>query len=238
MPQRTPLVLLGPALALLAFAACRGAPKPLEHRSNVPTEDGLYLIRSATNHTVYVRPGVRLRDYSELIVDPFTVSYAVVPDAGKHGDAHVRTLEPDAEARLTSELRSAFVNEMKRSAYFRIVDAPGPAAVRVQGWVYDLAIEAPDREDPRNFPLCFGTMDLILNVRDSSSATALARVSDRIAVSCKREEKQLYYSATWLDVKGSFRPWASFLRTSLDELHDLPDLPAGPAAPPHSDAGP
>ena len=230
MPQRTLPVLLAAALTLLGFAACRGgAPKPLEYGSNVPTEDGLYLIRSATNHTVYVRPGARLRDYSEVIVDPFSISYAVVPDVGNHGDAHVRTLEPHAEARLTGELRSAFEKEMRRSAYFRVVDAPSPAAVRVQGWVYDLAIEAPDREDPRNFPLCFGTMDLILNVRDSRSATALARVSDRIAISCERQDNQLYYAATWLDVRGTLRPWASFLRTSLDELHELPDLPAAPA---------
>jgi Protein of unknown function (DUF3313) len=234
MPQRCLPVLLGAALALLSLAACRGAPPRVEYGSDVPTEDGLYLIRNATNHTVYVRPGARLRDYSELVVDPFSVSYAVAPGASQPGGAQVRTLDPDAEARLIGELRFSFIQEMKRSSYFRVVDAPGPAAVRVQGWLYDLAIEAPDREDPRNFQLCFGTMDLILNVRDSRSATALARVSDRIAVSCEREGDQLYYAATWRDMRGMLRPWASFLRASLDELHELPSLPAAPAAPPHT----
>ena len=91
--------------------------------------------------------------------------------------------------------------------------------------------------DPRNFPLCSGTLNLILAVRDSRTAQALARVSDHIAVSCERESTDLYYRATWRDAKGALRPWASFLRASLDELHELPDLPARIAAARASDEG-
>jgi hypothetical protein len=230
MQQRTLAAVL---CALLALAACGGrTPAPVEYRSAVPTPDGLYLIRSAPNHRVYVRPGARISSYSEILVDPLMVSYAMPAQTDGQGPAHVRTLDPEAEAKLTSILRRAFVDEMKRGHAFRLVEAPGPAALRVQGWIYDLVIEEPYRGDPRNFPLCFGQMNLILDVRDSRTAQSLARVSDLIAVSCDRGSSDLYYTASWRDVKGALRPWASFLRASLDELHQMPDLPAPPAEQP------
>lgn len=226
MTQRTLPAMRCALATLLALAACSTPTN--KYASEKPTEDGLYLIRSAPSHNVYLRPGARIQNYTAVVVDPFMVSYAMASDVGDAGPAQVRTLDPEAEARLTSTLRDAFIQEMKRSRYFRLVEAPGPEVLRVQGWIYELVIDEPYRGDPRNFPLCFGTMNLILAVRDSLTAQALARVSHRIAVSCELSSNRLFYTASWLDTKRAFRPWASFLRVSLDELHEIPDLPAAP----------
>jgi len=227
------LCALGALLGLVAcHSAAPAAPPRVEYQSNQPTADGLYLARSAPSHTVYLRPGAQIRRYTEVIVDPFMVSYAMSPSSGDQAPAPVRTLDPYAEARLTGLLRDDFLRELSRSQSFRVVETPGPMVLRVQGWIYDLEIEEPYRQDPRNFPLCFGKMNLILNVRDSLTAQALARVSDHIAVSCTREHGELYYEASWKDMKGMLHPWASFLSDSLDELHEIADLPAAPGESP------
>ena len=198
------------------------------------TEDGLYRIRAdnarpQSNHVVYLKPGAELQRYTEVIIDPFMVSYAVASGEANKSAAPVRTLDPADEARFTSLLRSAFVDAMGESRYFRVVEEPGPTALRVQGWIYELTIEAPYRDDPRNFPLCAGQMNLILNVRDSRTAEPLARVDDRLAISCKLASNKLYYYASWPHVKSEVRStWGSFLRGSLDSLHELPDLPTAP----------
>lgn len=226
MQQRSVPAVLGALVAMLAAAGCRTEPSPTIEYSRESTEDGLHLTRTATDHTVYTRPGARIQSYTEIVIDPFMISYAPAPDAAGGGSAAVRTLDPEAEARFTAILREAFVQEMERSEYFRVVEQPGAATLRVQGWIYELAVHEPYRDDPRNFPLCLGEMNLILNVRDARTAEPLARINDRLAISCRLASTKLYYFATWRGIEGAMRDWGSFLRASLDELHALPDLPA------------
>jgi hypothetical protein len=84
-------------------------------------------------------------------------------------------------------------------------------------------------------------MTLVLTVRHSETAEALARVADRIKLSCARPHAR-FYTARWADVKAALHPWASFLRLWLEELHEtrLPSSSSSspPSASPHAQVMP
>lgn len=207
------------ACIAVALSACLGTDA-VEFEPGPPTADGLRIAKDTGKHTVYLKPGARINAYSEVVIDPIMVSYTKAADDAEPGRA--LTLDTETEQKLGAELRRIFIQEMQWSPYFEIVESSGPGVLRVQGWLYDLVVREPPREDPRNFPLCFGEMTLILDVRDSQTAQALARVADRVTLSCAREKRALVYTASWSDVRRSLRPWARFLRQSLDGLYELP----------------
>jgi hypothetical protein len=196
-------------------------PEPGPARFGIATPSGLQEVEGRDRRRIFLRPGVRMSDYSEVLVDPFMVSYA---NPGGSTEGSVRTLDRKTEERFTDTLREAFVDEMKRSREFELVEQPGPEAIRVQGWVYDLVVEEPPRDDPRNFPLCFAEMTMVLTVRHAETAQALARVADRVRLSCAAERRALFHTADWKDVRAALRPWGAFLRHWLQDLRELPPV--------------
>jgi hypothetical protein len=197
-------------------------PERVGSRFDISTPEGLKEVEANNGYRVFLRPGIRLEDFSKVLVDPFSVSYARPRDMQEGAGAAVRTLDRETEARLLRTLQDAFVDEMKRSRDFELVEEPGPETLRVQGWLYDLIVEEPPRDDPRNFPLCFAEMTVILTVRHSETAQTLGRVADRVHLSCGAERHARFQTADWSDVRDALRPWARFLRRWLSEIRELP----------------
>lgn len=207
-------------LAMLSTTGCSWpAPASIGYDPGPPSIDGLRRVDTNGKFIAYLKPGVRLEDFTQVLVDPFSVSYASPREAP---DSVVTTLDPETEQRLTDVLRDAFVEEMQRSRPFDLVDQPGPKALRVQGWLYDLVVDEPPTDDPRNFPLCFAEMTVVLTVRHSQTAQALARVGEKVQLSCASDnQRALFHTATWKDVSDGVKPWARFLRFWLEEIREM-----------------
>ena len=122
-----PLLLLGPMLGTLGCGP--RVPDPITLVPGRPTPIGLRRVETEEPGVVFVRPGVRMSDYSELIVDPFMLSYTSERDPG---DESVRTLDPETEERFLKVVHRAFVNRMRYSEGFELVDRPGPRALRTK----------------------------------------------------------------------------------------------------------
>lgn len=209
------------SFAIVAVVACSGRPPAtIEFESDATTTDGLRLVKGTKNPQVFLRPGIQMKDYSSILVDPFMVSYTNPRD---EPEEPVRTLDVETEERLTDLLRDLFIKKINFSKAFDLGEKPGPKAIRVQGWLYDVIVEEPPRDDPRNFPLCFAEMRVILTVRHSETAEALARVVDRVKLSCAAEQRALFHTARWVDVKAALTPWATFLRDWLEDLREISD---------------
>jgi len=222
-------VLLSTSAAIVAVVGgCFGpSPEPADPRFGIATPEGLQQLESRDGRLIFLRPGVELDRFERVLVDPFAVSYANPRDASEPGP--VRTLDAPTEARFTDSLRSAFIDQLGRSRIYALSTEPGPEAIRVQGLIYDLVVEQPPHDDPRNFPICFAEMTLVLTVRHAETAEALARVADRVKLSCAKPHAR-FYTARWADVKADLRPWASFLRDWLEDLHETPS-PAATTTP-------
>jgi len=214
--RRAAIGLAMTGLGVFVAACFGGGSEPSDPRFGITTPEGLRQVESRDGRLIFLRPGVDLDDFERVLVDPFAVAYANPRDASEPGP--VRTLDSQTEARFTETLRSAFIDQLGRSRFYALSTEPGPEAIRVQGLIYDLVVEQPPHDDPRNFPICFAEMTLVLTVRHSETAQALARVADRIKLSCA-EPHARFYTARWADVKAALRPWASFLRRWLEELH-------------------
>lgn len=205
------------ATSVAVFGGCFGrSPEPADPRFEIATPEGLRQLESRDGRLIFLRPGIELDAFERVLVDPFAVSYANPRDASE--PEPVRTLDASTEARFTDTLRSAFIDQLGRSRVYALSTEPGPEAIRVQGLIYDLVVEQPPHDDPRNFPICFAEMTLVLTVRHSETAEALARVADRVKLSCARPHAR-FYTARWADVKAALYPWARFLRLWLEELH-------------------
>jgi hypothetical protein len=192
----------------------------MEFESEEMTVDGLRLVKTTRGHQIFLKPGTYMRDFDSILVDPFMISYT---NPGGAAEGPVRTLDDETEEHLIILMRDMFIDQMSRSKGFDVVEQPGPRTIRVQGWLYDVVVEEPPREDPRNFPLCFAEMRAILTVRHSETAEPLARVVDEVKLSCAARKHARFHSAQWKDVeKAALKPWATFLRNWLEELRELP----------------
>lgn len=195
-------------------------PDPITLVPGRPTPIGLRRVETDETGVVFVRPGVQMSDYSELIVDPFMLSYTSERDPG---DESVRMLDPETEERFKKVVHRAFVNRMRYSEGFELVDRPGPSALRVQGWLYDLIVEEPPTRDSRNFPLCFAEVTIVLTIRDSQTARPIAEVGDRTQLTCPMNPEG-FASTTWTSVGKGVDVWAKRLRRWLEDLHALPPI--------------
>jgi hypothetical protein len=188
------------------------------------TADGLRLAVDERHSRVYLKPGAELGEFSQLLIDPFMVSYARASDAG---EGPVRILDRETEERLAVLVHESLKGRMKRSREFDLVEEPGPQALRVQGWLYDVAVGEASAGDSRNSALCFTELDLILTVRHSQTAQALARVLQRARVSCANDRKSQFQAAQWKGVEEGLEPWIERVSRSLEDLRGL-SLPADP----------
>jgi len=231
MPRARSLVSALLLCALLApfVLACGGrTPEPIEFEPGAATPEGLRRVKREGPYVVYLKPGARIQEYSEILVDPFMISYwSGFQPLGSEPPV-IRTLDAETEAKLSGAMRDAFVKSMQRSRHFSMARDPGPRALRVQGWIYDLVVGESGGSNPRNVPLCFAEISLILTVRGAETAQALALVAHRFEMVCDSEG--YLDTRNWTDVTRAMEPWARFLRDHLDELHELTAVPVPSAA--------
>jgi hypothetical protein len=115
--------LLTLALAALALGACTArAPQPIDSESDAATRRGLRRAWSDGEQVVYVVPGAHLDRYSEVLVDPFMISYTTEPRPAGSEPQPIRTLDRETEAKLAGAMREAFVKSLKRSRHFSVVE--------------------------------------------------------------------------------------------------------------------
>lgn len=229
--------------AAVAVAACStsSSPPPIEYqtRGELPvTADGLHRIRSMRVAAVYLKPGASFTTYKQIVIDPVTVSYKSPP---RKATASNRSrgnfaLTDDDMARFKRTFQEVFEEELAKSEDYQLVKESGPDALRVEGHIVDLVVDAPpQRGATYDFVMKAGEMTLIMDVRDSITGEPLARVADRRAVRpAAGSSSTLYYSTpvrSWGEVRRRFQQWASLLREGLDELNQLPEVPLPPETP-------
>jgi hypothetical protein len=218
------------ALAVLAAACGSSGPPRIDYEEGdaATTADGLRRVRSYRVGAAFVRPGASLESYRRIKLADVTVSYKRPPRVESD-----RALEQHAGSR-GNEFQKIFEDELRKSEVFEVVDEAGPDVLLVAGHIVDLVVEAPGEGSAgrdRVWVKQSGEMTLVLDVRDSQSNAALARMADRRAVQAGggntpyRSDAVSNTSA----VRTLFRRWARQLRDALDGLHQLPEIPEAPS---------
>jgi hypothetical protein len=222
--------------ALLLFTLACVSPHPsgidyVDGEGSV-TSDGLHQIAWEPFGATFVRPGARLQNYHQVIIDPVTLAYEKKPSPGRIA---YNSIEPNYKlsARAQASMRTSFAEALERqlilSGRFEAASKRGEGVLRIRGHIFDIAIMAPPMADqpPDSSTIVAnsGHMTLALDLVDSATGQTLLRVAERKAI---RDERKFYVSdpvAQSGALREIFGRWARKLLLEIDQLSALGEIP-------------
>lgn len=228
--DRYPLRLLG-LLALLLATCSPHNLVPVEYEREVMSPDGLVKLRSYRNGATYVHPGTRLGDYSKILIEPVQVAYK--DPSSPRGSRNPLAGGPyELSEQQTQQLRRtfqhAFEKTVAKSEIWTLAETPASDTLRVRAFIIDLVVEVPPERAGRNrtYRQQSAEMTLILDVSDSATHEALARMRDHhlLGTNSGGRHHELRLLANNGGLRALFGKWARLLTASLEELHELPEI--------------
>ncbi len=215
VPMRLLRVLVVGCLVATSLA---GAATPPE------TWDGLEYRKTKGLDAVYVRPGVEIKVYKNLVLAPVQVAFDKDWDPNRNSRGMAGRLSSDDMQKIrddmASEFRRIFGEELAAAGY-DIVAKPLDDTLVVAAGLADVYINAPDKMTAGrsiSYTMNAGRMTLVMELRDGPTGQLLARVVDRYA------GKQTGFATIANSVTNSaeFRravtDWAKRLVKGLDKL--------------------
>lgn len=206
------------AVLIVAMSGC--ASQPQKPPAEV-TWDGLALVERAGLDRVYVRPGANLSQYRRVILRDPSVSFDQNWKPFEERKETGSKVDPNVISReVEKSFREITVRELQKGGY-EIVTSPDEDVLRVVPSITDLYVTFPDPSssaavvDP-------GHMTLVVELRDSATNTALARVIDHAEQS---SEDRLEFGSSTPNRAAAERimnKWAVTLREALDRAHAAP----------------
>lgn len=177
MERKAYLVMVAALGAATALAAPYGATAPA-------TYDGLVAVQVRNLDQSYVRPDAGLARYQKVLIDPVTVEFSKEWERSVNDPRYTTRIRPEDARRVadqtTANLGGILADALTARGY-QIVTAPGPGVLRLSPHVTDLYVNAPDVFPPgntRSFARDAGEATVTLEVRDASSGTLVAVISD------------------------------------------------------------
>ena len=188
------------------------------------TWDGLEYRKTKGMDAVYVRPGVEIKAYRNLVLAPVQVAFDKNWDPNRNSRGMAGRLSSDDMQQIrddmASEFRRIFGEELAAAGY-DVVAKPLDDTLVVAAALADVYINAPDNVTSgrsHTYTMNAGRMTLVMELRDGPTGQLLARVVDRYA------GKQTSYATIANSVTNSaeFRravtDWARRLVKGLDSL--------------------
>lgn len=211
------------ALLLMLLAACESQPQDLKLGSE-ESFDGLRIVKNTTAHRVWVQEDLDLSGYDQMILQGAGIKYRHVREANTRVSRSSRRefpVTPEQRNRLQALAEEVFRTELANSERFTITETPGANVLLVEGALIDVVSFVPPDPIGRgdNFLSRIGEATLVVQVSDSLSGEALARMVDRRGadpVTMQRSSTPFNRS----EMRRLLSRWARQLRDGLDTLHD------------------
>ncbi len=222
----TSLQALAASAVLCLVAGCTTSTPTIDTSDDAEaTFDGLYPVQDGRADQAWMRPDVDLSKYSKIRLQGVGVQYRPGGESGRtyasRTNADHYEVTEEQRAAFEEVMREAFREELAQSKHFTIVDENGPDVLLIRGGLLDVVSYVPP--DPigrgRVFLSSVGEATLVLEISDSITQTALARVVDRRAaedMSGQLREANRVTNRT--EVRRLAKYWGTRLRESLDDL--------------------
>ena len=219
------------AAAGIAAACATGAGIDYATGPGATTGDGLRRLRWSPHGAEFVRPGAEFASYRQVLIEPLSIT--TPPDAERPRMAPTPSFPPtpaylDGMRRIFGEV---FAREFGRGG-ISVATEPGPGVLRISALVSDLVLTA--RLDPEADPdtneliSSFGTLTLLIDVRDAATGVPLLRSVDRASIA--RDSVQgVSRNSTGANLSAQrmlFANQALLLRQRLQELQRSGSPPA------------
>ena len=223
------IMLAAGALACLLASGCV-SKKEDQAQKPPPTWDGLELVEREGLDSVYARPGASLAAYKRVTLRHAEVSFDQNWEPFKDPVMQSRKVDPN---RISADVTDAFDEMLLRELqqhHYDVVASPDDDVLRVVPTITDLFVKFADptgADDGDALLLDVGHMTLVLELRDSMTNTALARVVDRL----EESGANLPVGTSLKSAAAAERilsKWAVALRTALDRAHAPPPADGKP----------
>jgi hypothetical protein len=204
-------------MTLLGLVALTCAT-PFAGRAAAPFEmsdDDLYRRESQVFEQLWVRKHFDVRGYHAVMFAPSFIQYRP-PES----TATATVITARQKELLQEIVDTAFREELAKSRYFALANAPGPDVMMVRGDLLDVASYVPENasaeQDQLTVP-AVGEAILVLELHDSISTAIMVRASNRVAAKSKPDG--LTADQT---VRAAAQSWAKVLRENLDAAATIP----------------
>ena len=209
-------------MALIA-AGC-ASPGEVRFRTGrraAESHDGLHLIQTwgGSNQRAYARPGVDLRPYDRVMLDPVVVRFAINSE---------RVPSAETVELMKRRFREIFLQALEASTVHALVDEPGEGVLRVSPQLTDIVLGAGTPASPRErvYVNSVGAVTLALEVSDSRTHAVLVRAFDRRPIGSGSGAFSVSAARNQYEAEVLFQRWAARLRGWLDQVREIPPLPA------------
>jgi hypothetical protein len=183
------------------------------------TEDGLHRIDDSALAAAWSKPGVDLRGYDKILLQPVGIQFRDVKDPGFRRDAHDFPLDDEQKRKLEETIWETLADELGKSKRFTLTAEAGPGVLVARGALLDVVSHVPPDPIGRgaNFVRSLGEATLVLELRDSLTDELYARAVDRRAAEPLAPTRSTAVNNR-AEVRRAVRRWAAVLREQLDEL--------------------
>ncbi len=212
-----------------ALTGCQTAPPTIQTGPDAEVSfDGLHKVDHSRADLAWARPDFDISGYSKIWPVGAGIEYRQVKDRGRSTMARSQGgpyfIDEKTRAQFEELVGEVFREELQKIERYELVDGPGPDVLMVRGGLLDVvSLVPPEPIGGRSYVYLssVGEATLVLELRDSETATILARSVDRRAADSPGGTMQYSSSVTNAsEVKRLIRHWATRLRDGLDGFHE------------------
>jgi hypothetical protein len=191
------------------------------------TPDGLDRVDAYGVFAAFAKPAVRLDAYQRVHFEPGALRYrsGVRYPRGRRiphpGPARTIELSVEDEARLWTYFQDVFGREFLHHSELAIAEGPGEGTLTVRAHILDLVVRQTGRSTgaESRFSRHPAVFTIVLDVRDSLTNEALARIIDRRGTTASNGlARQVGSALDTAGVRRQMHEWARRLRAHLDRL--------------------
>lgn len=211
------------AVVCLVTGPVAGAATPPE------TWDGLEYRKTKGLDAVYVRPGIEIKVYRNLVLAPVQVAFDKDwdPNRNSRGADRRMSAEDMQEIRdeMASEFRRVFAEELAAAGY-NVVAKPLDDTLVIAAGLADVYISAPDSMTSGSsytYTMNAGRMTLVMELRDGPTGQLLARVVDSYAGRQTGNATIANKVTNSAEFRQAVTAWARRLVKGLDSLEGKAD---------------
>ena len=226
------IMCLGAAGILVGWASApvsASAPPTLQTAPEV-TFDGLHRVENSALALGYMKPGVDLRGYTAIMLDPVAVSYQKDPgnrySRGTGGGDNNFALNSRQMENFKGWFQEAVVEALSADDGYQIVYAPGPDVLRINAQLIDLIVRTPTQQTGgrgQTTTRSYYEVTVVVEAYDSETGEILARAAERRdPTNNPRDELvSVVPGIVQANTRALFGYWAAVMRTRLDELREV-----------------
>lgn len=216
------------AIALVAIAIITSQAIATSHKElpDDTTFDGLVEVKKSSFQRAWIDPTIDFSRYTKVMSGDTWFEFRAVRERSASSARASSATEfyiPDtSRQKLIDTVSEVFREELEKSEYFTIVEAPGPDVLILDGGMLDIVSRVPPQQAGRHdiYISRVGEITLVLQLRDSMSGETLARAAERRSIEpAGRMGMQSNPVTTWAEIRRVARRWGSKLRKGLDDFH-------------------